>query len=264
MLEQEFGSLKTFRQRLAHRLLDHPGSGKADQRIRLRDHHVAEKRETRRDATHGWIGQHRNEGKACAGQLRQRCSGLRHLHQRHQALLHARPTARREADERQVLFAAALHAAYETFADHRAHRTAEKAKLERGNDQRNVLDGPLHHHQGIVFPGIRPGLLEAFGVTPAVNELQEIDRPDFGADFELAFRVECQVNAFARGEPVVMPAFRAYVQILVEVSTIEHRFADFALAPKAFGHHLLDGARGALDFRRQQFLQPAHPGVLMG
>jgi hypothetical protein len=51
-----------------------------------------------------------------------------------------------------------------------------------------------------------------------------------------------------------MSAFGTYVQILVEIRSIEYGLADFALAPQAFGHSLLDRARGAFYFWRQEFL----------
>src|SRR6185312_1371787 len=105
MFEQKFRSLETFRECLANGLLDDPRSRKTNECVWLRYDYVAEKRETRRYATHGRVGKHRNEWQARAGQLRQSRSSLRHLHQRHKAFLHARSTARGEADKRQILFA---------------------------------------------------------------------------------------------------------------------------------------------------------------
>src|SRR3954471_18309099 len=231
MLEQEFCSLKAFRQGLANSLLDDSRSRKTNQCIRLRDNDITKECETRRYAAHGGVGKHRNEGQARACQLSQRCSRLRHLHQGHESFLHARSATGCEADERQVLFTTALHSTRKSFADHRAHRTAQKAKFEHGNDKRYVLDGPLHHDQSIFFTGVRSRVCQTLGVAFAVDKLQEVDRRYFRTDLELAFRIERQVDAFASGQAIVMSAFRADVEVFIEIRAIKYGLANFALAP---------------------------------
>jgi hypothetical protein len=62
LLEQEFGALKAFRQRLAHGLLDHARAGEADQRARFGNDDIAYEGETRGDAAHGRIGENSDEG----------------------------------------------------------------------------------------------------------------------------------------------------------------------------------------------------------
>src|SRR6185369_14313574 len=57
--------------------------------------------------------------------------------------------------------------------------------------------------------------------------------------------------------PVVMAAFRADVQVLLQVGAVQHGIARRALGPQALRHRLLRSG-AALDFRRQQLLQPAH------
>src|SRR3954462_1836321 len=120
MLEQEFCSLKTFRQGLANRLLDDSRSRKTNQCIWLRDNHVTQECETRGYAAHGRVGENRNEWQARACQLSQRRSGLRHLHQGHESFLHARSATGCETDKRQVLFTTALRSTHKSFSDHRA------------------------------------------------------------------------------------------------------------------------------------------------
>ena len=263
VLEQKFRALKTFRQRLSYRLLDYPRPGKPDQRVWLGNDHIAKKREACRHSTHGWIGQHGNKRQSSARQLRQRRGGLRHLHQRRQTFLHSGAAARRKTYEGQILIAATLHSAHKALANHRAHRTTQEPKLECCHNHRHVLDGPLHHYQRIVLVGLGFGRLKPLCIAPAVNKLQEINRLNFGSDLESTVRIESQIDAFASGYSVVVTAFRTDVEILVQVRTIKHRFANFAFAPQPFGDGFLDATRAALDLWREQLLQPAHPRLLI-
>ena len=147
-----------------------------------------------------------------------------------------------------------VHAARKSFADHRPHRTAEKAELENRRNQRNRLDATLHDDQRIVFFGILARLFEPFGITPAVAKLQRIDRQHFGADFEAAFHVEQHIETVTRGKPVVMPALRADKQVFFQIGAIKHGFAGAAFAPQPFRHHLFRAAAVALDLGRQKLL----------
>jgi len=61
VVQQELGPLEAFRQLLADGLLDHPGTGKTDQRSRLRKNNVAQHCETGRHAAGGGIGEHADE-----------------------------------------------------------------------------------------------------------------------------------------------------------------------------------------------------------
>ena len=77
-------------QLLADGLLDHARAGEADQRAGLGDVHVAEHRVGGGDAAGGRIGQHDDVGQPRLAQPLHRDRGARHLHQREDALLHAR------------------------------------------------------------------------------------------------------------------------------------------------------------------------------
>src|SRR3546814_2811505 len=58
VVDQELRTLESFRQRLAHGLLDHTRAGEADQCLRLADVDVAQHRQACGDATGGRVGQH--------------------------------------------------------------------------------------------------------------------------------------------------------------------------------------------------------------
>ena len=66
LFDQELAALEALGQLFAHRLLDHARTGKADQCIGLGDVDIAEHREARRDAAHGRIRHHRDEGQAAS------------------------------------------------------------------------------------------------------------------------------------------------------------------------------------------------------
>jgi hypothetical protein len=86
VLEQELAALKALGELLTDRLLDDPRAGKADERLRLGDVHVAEHGEARRHAAGRRIGQHRDVGEPGAIEPRQGRADLRHLHERERAL----------------------------------------------------------------------------------------------------------------------------------------------------------------------------------
>ena len=81
---------------------------------------------------------------------------------------------------------------------------------------------------------------------------------DFLADFIAAFRIEQAVEPLTRADAHVMVALRANMQIGLDVVAIQHGFARRALDPQAFRNALAAFRIGLFDFRRQQFVEPAH------
>src|SRR5215208_1814837 len=55
-----------------------------------------------------------------------------------------------------------------------------------------------------------------------------------------------------------MAALGADVEVLLEIGAVQDRVASRALGPQPLRHRLARGTAGALDLRRQKFLQPAH------
>ena len=80
MFHQKFRALKAVRQRLAHRLLNYPRTGKADHCTGLGNDHVSHESKAGGHAAHGRIGQHRNEWQFFCTQLGQCGTGFCHLH----------------------------------------------------------------------------------------------------------------------------------------------------------------------------------------
>ena len=94
VLQQELRPLKTFRQLLPDCLLDHPRSGKSDQRPRFGDIQIAKHREARRHAAGRRIGHYRDIGNPRIIQPSKPTGYLRQLHQRGDTFHHARPRLR--------------------------------------------------------------------------------------------------------------------------------------------------------------------------
>ena len=159
------------------------------------DHHVADEGEGGRHATHGRVGQDRDEGQAGIGKLGQRGRGLGHLHQRKEAFLHARAARCGDADEGQFLLDRDLHATHEALAEHRAHRSAHEIELEGAATTGKVLMAPCMHDQRIRLAGGLVGLHQTIRVALGILEFQRVDRHDLGADLETALRVEQQIQA---------------------------------------------------------------------
>ena len=85
-----FGTLETGRQLLTDGLFDDARTGKADQRSRFGNMHVAEHGIGRGDATRGRVGQNDQIGQPSLAYHLHADSGARQLHQRQNAFLHAR------------------------------------------------------------------------------------------------------------------------------------------------------------------------------
>ena len=100
VLEQIFGALEALRQLLADRLLDDARAGEADQRARLGDVDVAEHGVGGGDAAGRRIGEDDDVGKAGLLHHLHGDRGARQLHQREDALLHARAAGRRRRARR--------------------------------------------------------------------------------------------------------------------------------------------------------------------
>ena len=65
MLKKKFCSLKSFRQLLSDRLLDHTRTGKSDQSSRFCKNNISKHSKTCCDTSRSWISQYRNIKKAC-------------------------------------------------------------------------------------------------------------------------------------------------------------------------------------------------------
>src|SRR5690606_15549457 len=108
---------------------------------------------------------------------------------------HARPAARRDADERDALLDAAIDPAHHALPHHRTHRSAEEAEFESGDDHGYGEDTALNDHQRVALARLGLSFLQPLRVAAAVLELERIQGPHFGADLVAALRVEQRIDA---------------------------------------------------------------------
>jgi hypothetical protein len=162
-----------------------------------------------------------------------------------------------------VVFAI-LRAAGEAFADHRTHRAAHERELEAGHHARQRVNRAAHDDHGVGFVGFFHRLFQAVRVLAAVLELEGVDRQDFLADFVAAFRIEQTVEPLTCADAHVMVALGANMQIGLDVVAVQNRFARRALDPQPFRNAFTALRIGLLDFRRQQFVEPAHVDSFVG
>jgi len=113
LLEQELGTLKTFRELLAHGLLDDAGPAKpmSARGSAITTSPIMAKLAT---PTHGRVGENRDERELARRELCQGCGGLA-ICMSEKSLLHARTAGRRDAHQRQLLVEAGVHPAHEAL-----------------------------------------------------------------------------------------------------------------------------------------------------
>ena len=116
------------------------GSGEADVRARLGDQDVAERGVGRADAAVGWVGEQRDEQHAFLVQARDGLARLRHLHQRHAALLHPGAAGGRDHRQRAAALQSQLGGAGDRLADGAAHAAADEPEVDRRDRDRQFLD----------------------------------------------------------------------------------------------------------------------------
>jgi len=90
VLQEKLRPLEAFRQLLADGLLDHPGAGETDQRVRFGDVEVAQHGKAGGHATGGGIGEHGDERHPGVIKASQGSRNFGQLHQAHDAFHHAR------------------------------------------------------------------------------------------------------------------------------------------------------------------------------
>ena len=199
-LQEEFGALEAFGKLFTHGLLDHARTGKADQGLRFGDDDVAHEGERRRHTAHRRVGQNRNEGQTRFGETRHGRRGLRHLHERQEAFLHAGAARSGEAHEGAVAADRLVDAAREAFAHDRAHGAAHVLEFEGRRHDRFAAQRSRHHDDRVRFARRLFGRFAALGIGLAVDEVKRVLRADVRRHFHLTFGVEEGFKARTRAD----------------------------------------------------------------
>ncbi|MPL60817.1 hypothetical protein SDC9_06379 [bioreactor metagenome] len=256
VVEQVFGALEALGQLLADRLFDHARAGKADQRIRFRDLHVAEHGIGRRDAARRRVGEHDDIGQVRFLQHLHRNGGARHLHQAEDAFLHPRAAGGGKEDQRALCLHRAFGRGDDGIADIHPHRAAHEGEVLRGGDDRGAAHLALGDEHRLFLAGRFLRGAHPVGVFLLVAELQRVgDRLghlDLGEDAA----VEQRGEARARRDRHVVVAVRADVQVLGQLAVEQHGPAFGALGPQVLGH--LAAREQRVDLRFDVVRDPVH------
>ena len=176
MLEKKLGGLKSRWKRLLGRVLDDPGAGEPDQRPRFREDHVPQGCKAGGDPAGRGVGQHGNEGKSRRGQPAERRAGLGHLHEREDALLHARAARGAKNDARDFLRDRRLDRAGDLLARRRAQRAAAEAEIQHRQRNRDAMDGARPGDDRFGQAAVTLIALQPFGIGLGIDKLERIAR----------------------------------------------------------------------------------------
>src|SRR5262245_49440559 len=190
VLAQILGALEAVRQFLADGLLDDARPGEADERTGLSDVDVTEHRVGGGDAAGGRIGQHDDIGLLRLAQRLHRDRGARELHQRENALLHARAARGREHDEGRSLVHRGLETLDHRLARRHAERAAHEIEILHADHDRQSFELADAELDGVVGAVLAAAVLEPIDVAPLVAEPEGIERDRGDRDIEPGLVVE--------------------------------------------------------------------------
>ena len=98
----------------------------------------------------------------------------RKLHQRENALLHARAARRREHDERHAALRGGLEPRDHRLAGRHAERAAHEIEILHADHDRKAVERADPDLHGVGEAGLGAGILEAVGITALVAEFQRV------------------------------------------------------------------------------------------
>ena len=167
------------------------------------------------------------------------------LHERRDALHHARAAGGGDDDERGARLERTINGTSDGLADNGAHGAADEAVLHRGDDDFEAVDLADGVDDGVIEAGLLLFLLKAIFVGFEVDEAERVSGAKAGVD-ELIAGVQQHIDALAGADLEVMAAVRTDLQVGFEVG-VEDRFAALrTLGPQTFGANLVVGGRDDL------------------
>src|SRR6266446_4800898 len=171
-------------------LFDHPRPGEADERTRLSNMYVAQHSVRGGDAAGGRIGEDHDIGSARRPQVLHRDGGPGHLHERQDALLHARPAGCRKQDERRVFLHGRLQPLDDRLAGRHAERAAHEVEILHADDNRKAVELTEPELDRVLLPRLGAGVPQSVGIAPLIAEFQRVGRDLGCCDVYPGFAVE--------------------------------------------------------------------------
>ena len=206
--KRELGGLEALGKLLLDGVANHALAREADERMGLREDDIALHGERRGDAARRRIGDDRDVGQAALGQTRKRAGHLRHLHERCQALLHARAARGGERHNGQSLVGRAAHEARHLLADSRAHRPHEEGGFHDRERRADAGDAARARANALVKARFLAQRRQLLGVA---RELKRVRLGHMGVPFLEAAGIEQVGDTLVGRHAIVATARRAHV-----------------------------------------------------
>ncbi len=262
MLQQVFGLLEAFGQLFADGLLDDARPGEADQRPGLGQMHIAQHGVGGRHPAGGRMGQHHDIGQPGLLQILHGDGRARHLHERQDGLLHARPAGGDEEDEGRLALYGLAHGGDDGLAHGHAHGAAHELEVLHTDDHVQPVQLARPGQDGVVAPGLGARRLQPVGVFLVVAEFQRI----------AGYLGKFESLVFAAVEHVLQPLYGRHAHVIARFGhhpqigfqiLVEHHLARLRAGDPHVLRHLalLRAAQPAADFRPDEIVDPVH-GVL--
>ena len=256
MLQQVFRTLEAFGQFFTDCLLDHAGTGKTDQRVRLRDVNIAQHGVAGRDAPRGGVGEHNDIRQVRFLEHLHSDRGARHLHQAQDALLHTRATGGGKQDQRALQLYRFFCRGDDSVADIHPHGPRHKAEVLRASYNRRAPDITGHYqHRLRLFRLLLRGA-QTFGIFLLIAELQRVNGGRGHFHFGEDTAIKQRRKAVTRADVHVVAAIGAHVQIVADLAVKQHRAAFVALRPKILG--CLAARKDRVDPGSDVVVDPVH------
>src|SRR5205807_4218865 len=138
------------------------------------DVEVAQHGEAGGDATGGGIGKDGNVGQLFVIKPCESGRDLGELHEADGAFHHARASGTGNGDERLPCFDGKLNAARDFFADHSAHRAADKSELHGAHNHWPAVELAFGGDDGVVHSELFLGFPQARGVRLGVDKFKRV------------------------------------------------------------------------------------------
>ena len=159
----------------------------------------------------------------------QRARHLRHLHERHETLLHARAARRGEHHHGQTLVGRALHEPRHLLAHDRAHRAHEELRLHDADGHAQARDTSDAGAHALLQARLLALSLE---LAQVAGELERVGFGNRAVPFHEAVRIQQVVDALARRHAQVTAASGAHVMAGGQAGAVELEAAMRARAPR--------------------------------
>ena len=230
MIQKELRTLKAFRKLLSDRLLDHTRTGEPDQRFRFCKNNIAQHSKTCGHTARRRICQHGHIELSCIAVFPKCRRRLRHLHQRHDPLLHARAAGTCKDNYRKLLLCRTFYSPGNLFANDPAHACHHKPSVAYSHYCGISVYQHLSRHDCLIQ--IRT-LLQMMDFLLIPSEVQRIDKIHLFIPLFKRALVRDHLDPSVCVYPEISVAFRTNIVSVLHILGNDSRPALITFAQKA-------------------------------